>query len=101
MSTPDPGLRRATAFVVAAIVCLPLTVAVVAALPTGRRPLVFLAGIALMSALSLRGGLRARRALLANAPGQVRAAVIAGLGLLLGVTTSVFCVWSAFGALVT
>lgn len=70
-----------------------------AAFPEGARPAVFLVGVAVTAALALWGGIRARRALLENAPATGHAVAIAWIGLTIGVTAAVFCVWGAVGLL--
>jgi hypothetical protein len=92
-------LRRATALVVASLVAVPLTIVAVAPLPTGARPVGFVVGIGVVAALALLGGIGARGALLADSPERLRAGVLAWVGLTLGVTAGVFCVWSAIGLL--
>jgi hypothetical protein len=99
VSTRSPGLRRATAFVVASLVAVPLTIVAVAPLPTGARPAGFVVGMGIVAALALLGGIGARGALLADSPERLRAGVLAWVGLTLGVTAGVFCVWSAIGLL--
>jgi hypothetical protein len=95
----ETSLRRATWLVVASLAVLPLWLPITAAFPRGTRPAVFLVGVAGTSALALAGGIRARRALLAETPHQARAVVVAWTGLLIGVVAGVFCVWTAIGLL--
>jgi hypothetical protein len=94
-----PSLTAPVVAVAAAVLWLPILLLLLVPVPVGARPPLFVAGLAVSAALALWGGIRGRRALLEDTPSKVRAAVIAWLGLLLGGTTAVFCVWATIGLL--
>lgn len=99
MAASDPSLRRPTVAVVGSILWAPVAVGLTAAFPEDARPAVFLAGVAVTSALALWGGIRARRILLEDTPAKARAAAVSWTGLTVGVTAGVFCFWGAIGLL--
>jgi hypothetical protein len=95
----DPRLRRPTRQLLLAGAAVPLAVLAAALAPSGSRAWVFLAGMAVVAALAIRAGVGGRAALLADTPAKGRAAAIAWLGLVVGVTAAIFCLWSVVGLL--
>jgi hypothetical protein len=76
---------------------LPITVIAVGLVPEGARWWVLLVGLSMVATLSIRGGLLARRALVAGTVHRARAIVGAVLGLLVGATAAMLAAWAFVG----
>ena len=98
--TTDPRLRRATAAVLASLAALPLPIVAAGMAPDRARVPAFVVGTSVVAALALAGGISARRALLEDTPAKVRAVAVSWIGLMLGVTAGIFCLWALAGWLI-
>ena len=96
-STGDATARRGLAFVVGAIVLVPLVVALVVAVPQGARGAIFELGLLAAAAVALWGGVVGRHALQAGTRRLATAYAAAVLGLVVGITLVLVCISSAIG----
>jgi hypothetical protein len=79
------------------IAAIPLTVVLVGVAPRGARTTLYMLGLAIVAAVSIAGGVSARRALSAGTALRARAIVGAMLGLWIGVTAAVLWFWTLVG----
>jgi 4-amino-4-deoxy-L-arabinose transferase-like glycosyltransferase len=93
VTAADHDARLAPRLVIAAIVAFPALLFVVAALPEGIRKTAYLAGIALIAAVSIAGGWKARRALEDGTELRSRAAITAVVGLTVGIAVAALSFW--------
>lgn len=93
----DADARRGLLFVVAAIVLLPVVVAVVAAVPQGARGAAFELGLLCTAGVALWGGVVARHALQAGTRRVVAAYTAAIVGLVVGITAILVGISTAIG----
>jgi len=91
----DAGRGLALALVGAAV--LPLTIGAVAASPRDARAWVFELGCIAAAAVSLWGGVCARRALVVGTDRTATAFFAAVLGFVVGVTTALVAFWALIG----
>lgn len=94
--TPDGG-TRGLVLAVLGLLLIPLVLLLVALLPEGWRTSGFLLGLIVVGAVAGRGGWTARTAFADGAPHPVRAFLGATIGLVVAVTASMVCIWSAIG----
>lgn len=100
MSTPDRDATRGLVLAVAGAVLAPTLLVLLAALPLGARKAAYLAGLGVIAAVSIVGGVIARRSLGAGTTRMGRAIAGATLGLTVGVTAAVLAFWTLAGAVV-
>jgi hypothetical protein len=89
--------RRGLWLVLAGAALMPLTVALVAVSPQAARSWIFLLGLAGSAAVSIWGGLAARRALSLGTDRTVSSFVVSTVGFVVGVTAAMLAFWSLVG----
>jgi len=97
VSTPDRDATRGLVLSVVGLLLAPALLVLLAALPPGTRKAAYLASLGVIAAVSLTGGVIARRALGAGTTKMGRAVAGAMLGLTVGVTASVLGFWTLIG----
>jgi hypothetical protein len=94
----DADARAGLWLAVVGVGLLPLTIVALALAPQGTaRAWVFLVGLTVAAAVSIWGGMRARRSLTAGTSHTARALIAAIIGFVVGVTAALVAVWSFIG----
>ena len=91
--------RRGLALALAGALLLPITIVLVGISPQGARAWVFELGCAAAAAVSLWGGLSARRGLMTGTDRTAVAFGAAVLGCTIGITAGLVVIWGLIGLL--
>jgi hypothetical protein len=83
--------RAGGVLVLAGLAALVVTIAITAAFPTGARPAVFIAGLAVAGTLWIWGGLQARAALIRGVPHTARTIVLGIVAFTMGGVAAIGC----------
>jgi len=93
----DAGARRGVRTAVAGALLLPVTLVLVVITPQAGRAAVFEVGLVACAALSVRGGVLARRALAAGTDRVATAFAGAMVGFVVGTTAAFVALWVLIG----
>ena len=94
---PDHDARRGLRLALIGLGAIPVTIVLVGLAPHRLRAGVYLAGLAAVAAVSILGGVLARRALSADTAFRARALAGAILGFWIGITAAVLWFWTLVG----
>jgi hypothetical protein len=94
---PDRSARRGWLLALASVPAVPVLILLVVVVPQGWRLAIYLTGLFAIAGVAIWGGLLARRGLVGGTSLTVRAIAGMWLGLTLGVTATVFTLWTLVG----